>query len=48
MVLSGVHSFKNQRKKQKRGFPIKDFGNDGRGRFPIKDFGKDGGKECHS
>jgi len=29
MVLSGVHSFKNQRKKQKHGFPIKDFGNDG-------------------
>jgi hypothetical protein len=30
MVLSGVHSFKNQRKKQKRGFPIKNFGNDER------------------
>jgi len=27
----GPKAFKNQRKKQKRGFPIKDFGNDERG-----------------
>jgi hypothetical protein len=34
MYLSGIHGFKNQRKKQKRGFPIKDFGNDGGGVTP--------------
>ena len=34
VFLSGVHGFKNQRKKQKRGFPIKDFGNDGGGVTP--------------
>ena len=31
MVLSGVHSFKKPKKKQKIGFPIKDFGNDEKG-----------------
>jgi len=31
MVLSGVHSILKQKKKQKHGFPIKDFGNDGGG-----------------
>ena len=35
---------KDKEKKQKRGFPIKDFGNDGGGRFPIKDFENDGGR----
>ena len=30
----GSMVFKNQKKKQKRGFPIKDFGNDGGGEFP--------------
>jgi len=34
MFLSGVHSLLNQRKKQKHGFPIKDFGNDGGGVIP--------------
>ena len=34
MFLSGVHSLLNQRKKQKHGFPIKDFGNDGGGGIP--------------
>ena len=32
-----------QKKKQKLGFPIEDFGNDGGGGFPIEDFGNDGG-----
>jgi len=27
--------------KQKLGFPIEDFGNDGGGGFPTKDFGND-------
>jgi len=31
MVLRGVHVFKNQKKKQRLGFPIKNFGNDGGG-----------------
>ncbi len=35
MVLSGVHSIEKPKKKKKRGFPIKDFGNDRkRGRHP--------------
>ena len=28
MPLSGVHKYLKPKKKQKRGFPIKDFGND--------------------
>jgi len=42
----GSKIFKNQKKKQKIGFPIKDFGNDGGGGFPIKDFGNDEGGGC--
>jgi len=30
----GLQYLKNQRKKQKRGFPIKNFGNDGGGVIP--------------
>jgi len=45
MVLSGAHKYlKNQRKKQKRGFPIKDFGNDrtdNEGASPLITPGKD-------
>jgi len=37
MLLSGVHGFKKSKKKQKRGFPIKNFGNDGGGKPSTED-----------
>jgi len=33
--FQGSTVFKNQKKKQKRGFPIKDFGNDKKGRSSL-------------
>ena len=36
-----VHNERTKRKKQKLGFPIEDFGNDGGGGFPTKDFRND-------